>query len=87
MSTITYEYRWTHPTTADVSGRLDVSHCHRCEAWGTDIQAWLTAPNTAQGKVQLDAIGEHVLAEYPRPTTYIHHTPYMGVRSDKEESQ
>jgi len=65
MSTITYEERWTHPTTADVYSRLDVSHCHRCGAWATDIQAWLTAPNTVQGQVQLDSIGAHILAEYP----------------------
>ena len=67
MSSITYEERWTHPTTTDVYSRLDVSHCHRCGAWATDILAWSTAPNTVQGRVQLDAIGAHVLAEYPNP--------------------
>lgn len=66
MSSITYEYRWLHPTTADVYGKLDMSHCDFCEGMATGRQAWWTDPNTVQGKEQLDAIGRHVLDTYPK---------------------
>lgn len=63
---ISYEARWTHPTTADVYATLDTDHCDFCEAMGTGIQAWWTDPNTVQGKEQLDKIGQHVLDNYER---------------------
>jgi len=66
MSSITYEYRWTHPTTADVMGKLNVAHCDYCMSIGTRPQAWSSYPNSVEGKRQLDRIGTHILAEYPR---------------------
>jgi hypothetical protein len=61
MSSITYEQRWTHPTTADVMGKLDMDHCDFCEGMATGHQAWWGDPNTVQGKEQLDAIGQHFI--------------------------
>ena len=67
MSSITYEYRWTHPTTADVMGKLDVGHCAFCQGMAVGAgQAWEQYPNSETGKRQLDRIGAHVLATYPR---------------------
>ena len=67
MSSITYEYRWTHPTTADVMGKLDVSHCWFCECVGKSrYRLWERNPNSVPGRKQLDQIGAHILAEYPR---------------------
>ncbi len=66
MSSITYEERWTHPTTADVMGKLDTSHCHFCSQLGTLIRAWQDDPNSYMGRFQLDQIGKHILATYPR---------------------
>lgn len=63
---ISYEARWTHPTTADVYSTLDTDHCDFCEAMGTGIQAWWIDPNTVQGKEQLDKIGQHILDNYER---------------------
>ena len=66
MSSLTYVERWTHPTTADVMARLSWQHCDQCKewAWGIDV-AWWRNPNTVQGREMLDAIGAHILAEYP----------------------
>ena len=67
MSSITYEYRWTHPTTADVMGKLDVSHCNFCRHMGVgEGNAWEVSPNSNAGRRQLGDIGIHVLAQYPR---------------------
>ncbi len=66
MSSITYEERWEHPTTADVYARLIHGHCDFCIAMSTGLQAWHADPNSVQGREQLDAIGAHVLATYPR---------------------
>ena len=78
MSSITYEERWTHPTTADVYGGLDVEHCDRCETWSTGLQAWWSDPNSVQGCEMLDAIGAHILAEYPTPTSLTHSVSETG---------
>lgn len=65
---ITYIERWTHPTTADVMATLDWDHCEDCEGWATGLQAWWSDPNTVQGREMLDAIGQHVMAEYEGKT-------------------
>ncbi len=67
MSSLTYEECWTHPTTADVMGRLNVNHCSFCRRMGMgEGNAWEENPNSNAGKRQLDDIGIHVLAQYLR---------------------
>ena len=65
MSSLTELERWTHPTEADVRDRLNWNHCEDCEDWATRLQAWWSDPNSVQGREMLDAIGAHILAEYP----------------------
>lgn len=64
-SRITTAERWAHPTTADIYSRLDVSHCGLCERWAVGRgMSWEIRPNSALGRIMLDAIGSHILAEY-----------------------
>jgi len=62
MSSISYEERFTHPTTADVEAVLNIGHCLFCAYVGRESnRSWRTAPNTQQGRAQLDRIGRHFI--------------------------
>ena len=64
---ITYEERYTHPTTADIYGRLDVSHCAFCWTMSMGLgRSWEQRPNSVDGRQQLDVIGRHILNTYTR---------------------